>query len=69
VQQGILKRLARLEAKVEVPRLNLAKVSQSDLERLEAYFLHLTGTGVAPEDFGALPKRLQRLVLKSMEFA
>jgi hypothetical protein len=68
VQRGILKRLAQLEAQVEVPRLNLAKVSDSDLERLEAYFLRLAEIGATPDDFGVLPKRLQRLVLKSMEF-
>ena len=69
MQRGILKRLDQLEAQVEVPRLNLANVSNTDLERLEAYFLRLTETGSKSEDFGTLPKRLQRLVLKSMEFA
>lgn len=68
MQRGILKRLAHLEAQVEVPCLNLTKVSDLDLERLEAYFLRLSETGPSPDDFGALPKRLQRLVLKSMEF-
>jgi hypothetical protein len=68
MQRGILKRLDQLEAQVEVPRLNLAKVSQPDLERLESYFLRLAEAGANPEDFGFLPKKLQRLVLKSMEF-
>jgi hypothetical protein len=69
VQAGILNRLAQLEAGVGVPRLDLARVSDSDLERLEAYFLRLAKTGSCPDEFGALPKRLQKLVLKSMEFS
>ena len=69
MQKEILKRLAQLEAKVEVPRLNLTRVSDADLARLEVYFLRLSETGPSPDDFGALPKRLQRLVHKSMEFA
>ena len=68
MQRGILKRLEELEAQVEVPSLNLAKVSQPKLERLELYFLRLAEAGATPADFGALPKKLQRLVLKSMEF-
>lgn len=68
MQSGILKRLAELEAQVKAPRLNLAGVSDSDLERLESYFLRLSEAGATAEDFGALPKRLQRMVLKSMEF-
>ena len=66
MQSGILKRLSQLEEKVEVPRLNLTKVSDADLERLEAYFLKLIESGV-PSDLAVLPKRLQRVVLESMQ--
>ena len=69
MQSGILNRLAELEAQVKAPRLDLARVSDSDLERLATFFLLLSETGAAAEDFGALPKRLQRMVLKSMEIA
>jgi hypothetical protein len=67
MRSGILKRLAELEAQVKAPPLDLAGVSDTDLQRLEAYFLRLSEVGAMAEDFGALPKRLQRIVLKSME--
>ena len=67
MQRGILKRLTHLEARVQAPRLDLARISDSDLRRLEDYFLRLTEPNPVPDDFGALPKRLQRLVLKFME--
>jgi hypothetical protein len=69
VQAGILKRLARLEAKVKVPRLDLSRVSDSDLERIETYFLRLSEVGTLADDFGALPKRLQRAISRLMEVA
>ena len=67
MQSGILKRLAELEAQVTAPRLDLACVSDTDLERLENYFLRLSEAGATSQDFEALPKRLQRLVIETME--
>ena len=66
MQRGILKRLDQLEAHVEVSRLDLAGVSDTDLERLEAYFLQMMEVGSTPNEFGALSKRLRRIVLNSM---
>jgi len=63
---GVLRRVARLEGQIREPPMDLSGFSVSELQRIEGFFLRIAEMNDDPGELRALPKRLQRFVLKAM---